>query len=467
MVLALSMLLSVIAPTRPNADADFSKPARIAAHLERVERELRAVDVSDLPLEQRQRRLASLGHLRAYRERGVFPHNHQVAGQQPVFIDDHGTACAVGQLIIDSGHRPLAERIAREDRLGYLLEMNVEGLDAWVAASGFTAQELARIQPSYSYQLVETHAAVLEFTGTTPKLRWIPARSRINQPSGTVDIPDVFQLFALPNDVLVVRDRAGLMRLEGATVEALPLVRMDGDGDRGLWSHGERGLRPWPNGRPGMLIEVRPRGKYHGLARVIPQSPGIVWATTYNPGELLRIDHGKVSWIRVPSRFPVGIPKDDGDALVVSVRGGILRKPAGGRWSRPKPGGFACSNSTGDWVFSGQPARWVDGVLKPEGPQAPWGTLTCAADGRVGLVSDDRAFIRSVDGTWSELNIPLKHRNISALAFADGDRTFIAAAGMRCEGTEPLCTQTTPPPPPVLTNMWFTEGATTPLIDDW
>ncbi len=148
------LLLAVIGASdlRPNEAKDFSTVGQIQRHLEQREAELRAVEVSALPSAQRQSRMALLDRLHAYSQRGVFPHNHRLPGaQRPFFIDDHGTACAVGQLIIDSGHRELAERIRAEDNNGYLLEMKVDGLDAWVASSGFTALELAKIQPSYSY----------------------------------------------------------------------------------------------------------------------------------------------------------------------------------------------------------------------------------------------------------------------------------------------------------------------------
>jgi len=117
---------------------------RIRAHLSHVEMVLRARGVDD------PERLRNLDRLHAYWVRGQFPHNHHVEGLTPVFIDEHGTACAVGQLIIDSGDGALAERIAREQRLSYLPDIHTPGLAEWVARSGLTAEELAWIQPSYA-----------------------------------------------------------------------------------------------------------------------------------------------------------------------------------------------------------------------------------------------------------------------------------------------------------------------------
>src|SRR5262245_38090994 len=84
---------------------------RIAAQLERVECELRRVDASGLDPALRAARERNLHILHGYRLRGVFPHNHDLPGRVPVFVDAHGTACAVAYLIIQSGHRELAERI--------------------------------------------------------------------------------------------------------------------------------------------------------------------------------------------------------------------------------------------------------------------------------------------------------------------------------------------------------------------
>ena len=88
----------------------FQDREAIAAHLEAVERELRSKDVSHLPRELRLAREQNLARLRDYRLQARFPTNTEHPDRcVPYFIDDHGVACAVGQLIIDSGERPLAE----------------------------------------------------------------------------------------------------------------------------------------------------------------------------------------------------------------------------------------------------------------------------------------------------------------------------------------------------------------------
>ncbi|MBX2974270.1 MAG: T9SS type A sorting domain-containing protein, partial [Flavobacteriales bacterium] len=83
------------------------------------------------------------------------PQNHVLPYRNPIFIDPHGTACAVGQLMIESGHRDLAERIDAAMETGYLAEIIADErftapVSAWATEHGFTADELAWIQPGYS-----------------------------------------------------------------------------------------------------------------------------------------------------------------------------------------------------------------------------------------------------------------------------------------------------------------------------
>lgn len=134
---------------------------RIDAHLELVIRRLRASKACT----QRSQLLEVLDE---YRRGGVFPHNDCIAGRSPVFIDNRGTHCAVGQLIRESGHPDLAEALDRHFHTGYVAEMiaaaaaaptrgeddaagvAARGLLLWAGQQGFSAEELAMIQPGYT-----------------------------------------------------------------------------------------------------------------------------------------------------------------------------------------------------------------------------------------------------------------------------------------------------------------------------
>jgi hypothetical protein len=125
--------------------------ARIQAHLAEVEREMLARDVSHLTEAQRQARAGRIAALRAYRERGVFPHNHDFAGERvPYFVDEHGTRCAMAYLIEQSGGGDLVRRVAATANNARVPELAGDAeLTAWLDANGLTLAEAARVQPTY------------------------------------------------------------------------------------------------------------------------------------------------------------------------------------------------------------------------------------------------------------------------------------------------------------------------------
>lgn len=128
---------------------------RIATHLHRVRTELLARTPLDLPPAQARRRIDLLQRLGTYADARTFPQNHVLPHRNPIFIDPYGTACAVGWLMIESGHGDLAQRIDAVMETGYLAEILAdarlgEEVFAWAVSHGFTADELAWIQPAYA-----------------------------------------------------------------------------------------------------------------------------------------------------------------------------------------------------------------------------------------------------------------------------------------------------------------------------
>lgn len=124
---------------------------RIRSHLLEVEADLRAADVSHLDAPRRAARARLLGWLGEYRERGVFPHNHTHPGERvPVFVDGHGTACAVGHLLLTGGEEALVRAVVEADNNVRVPELaHSAPLRAWLDANGLTLEEAARIQPAY------------------------------------------------------------------------------------------------------------------------------------------------------------------------------------------------------------------------------------------------------------------------------------------------------------------------------
>ncbi len=125
---------------------------RIQAHLSFVEQYLRSHQPEGLTEEQIALRMQSLDNLNRYWKNGEFPMNNYHMNQQPYFIDDRGVACAVGQLMVESGYADVAENIRKENNYGYVRDLSYQypELGIWGSLHGFTEAELAWIQPAYS-----------------------------------------------------------------------------------------------------------------------------------------------------------------------------------------------------------------------------------------------------------------------------------------------------------------------------
>jgi hypothetical protein len=124
---------------------------RVRQHFKRVERKLRARDVSDLSNALQTARARHLDELHRYAVRSVFPRNHEKPGYAPSFIDCGGRECAVAHLVMADGFLATAYKIADFTNFAYVPDIHLCELDEWAGQSGFTTEELALIQPSYVY----------------------------------------------------------------------------------------------------------------------------------------------------------------------------------------------------------------------------------------------------------------------------------------------------------------------------
>src|SRR5262249_26034069 len=139
----------VVAASEPIGAIEADR-ARIQRHLADVERELRARDVSDMPEDPRRARAANLDRLHEYWVKGVFPHNDSFVGRRvPFFIDAEGRACAVAYLPLESGGTEAAHDVAAGMNNARVHDMTSPALAQWLARSGLTLEEAARIQPDY------------------------------------------------------------------------------------------------------------------------------------------------------------------------------------------------------------------------------------------------------------------------------------------------------------------------------
>lgn len=147
MITLTSVLLLVSAP--PPTLLDAGDRPRVQQHLQNVEHILRSRDVAALTPAQRANRAHVLRLLNAYWLGGEFPVNRDYPGRAlPHFIDANGIACAVGQLMIDTGYEALAARIAATDNLVRLPVVDAE-VAAWAERFGLTMPECKEIQPTY------------------------------------------------------------------------------------------------------------------------------------------------------------------------------------------------------------------------------------------------------------------------------------------------------------------------------
>lgn len=137
-------LLSVSAAACARAAAPAVEPAPApVVRRSPSEAEIRAALVA--------RRAHHLDVLRAYREAGVFPINTTVPGDGHFLIDDHGTLCAVANLIAEDGHRDLIVVASRTDNGLLFGDVKSGPIHDWILTSGFTQEEIARIQVPAPY----------------------------------------------------------------------------------------------------------------------------------------------------------------------------------------------------------------------------------------------------------------------------------------------------------------------------
>jgi hypothetical protein len=122
---------------------------RMREHFLAVRAKLAAAKATRPELEAKRKKI--LGHLDAYIAKGTTPLNSHLPWRTPVFIDDDKTICAVGYLIEQTAGRAVADKIAETHRYSFIEDIarDMPEVAAWVAESGFTLEELGRIQPGY------------------------------------------------------------------------------------------------------------------------------------------------------------------------------------------------------------------------------------------------------------------------------------------------------------------------------
>jgi len=136
--------------TGKHAD-QLSEQEKIKAHLSYAHQLLTHNSNSIQDEEVLQKRKAGLHALANYIEAGVFPKNVAYEGRRPCFVDDENNLCAVAHLLKVNGEDDLITSINRTFQYDYIKDIHHADFLAWVENCGFTLDELAIIQPTYSH----------------------------------------------------------------------------------------------------------------------------------------------------------------------------------------------------------------------------------------------------------------------------------------------------------------------------
>jgi hypothetical protein len=154
-ICGIASIALVTASGNPRHDEDSAlrrhEVGRLRAHFDAVLTELNARDVSSLAPAQKAARADLVRTLAAYRDAGVFPHNHDFPGEHiPYFRDAHGTLCAMAYLVAATGRGDIVDATAERRNNAYVPDLAADSrLGSWLDSVGLTVAEAARIQPAY------------------------------------------------------------------------------------------------------------------------------------------------------------------------------------------------------------------------------------------------------------------------------------------------------------------------------
>jgi hypothetical protein len=159
--LALPRVARAALPSDPEPLARRFEVARLRAHFDSVDAELRHAKVLHFMPSQRRARATLIGWLQEYRDAGQFPRNDRFPHlAMPFFRDGRGALCAMAYLIERSGRRDLVDRVALTRNNAFIAELaNDPDLRVWLDSVGLSVTEAARIQPSYWGEEVEAVVA--------------------------------------------------------------------------------------------------------------------------------------------------------------------------------------------------------------------------------------------------------------------------------------------------------------------
>jgi hypothetical protein len=158
-----------VAPSSVAPSARRLEVARLRAHFDSVDVELRQANVAHLTAAQRAARATLVGWLREYRDAGTFPQNDRFPDRSvPFFRDSYGVLCAMAYLIDRSGRGDIVEHVAATRNNGFIPELADDPeLVSWLDSTGLSVGEAARIQPSYGPIVTEDDEVSADYAITS------------------------------------------------------------------------------------------------------------------------------------------------------------------------------------------------------------------------------------------------------------------------------------------------------------
>ena len=148
MLRRLAASLLSIALLAPAAAADFARPPTSAGEVAPPSDEPPVTMLSRAAVRAAlaKRRDHNLASFRAYRRGGVYPHNTVRTGSLNVWLDGDGHLCAAATMIDKDGLHELVQATAQTNNNIRLLDVTEGPLMDWILTSGFTNEEIDRIQ---------------------------------------------------------------------------------------------------------------------------------------------------------------------------------------------------------------------------------------------------------------------------------------------------------------------------------
>ena len=132
-------LLGNVATSQAHASANA--PAHIMLPPEHV-----TPSRADVKKALEKRRAKNLAAFRAYRKAGVYPHNWVRFGPLNVWVDRDGHLCAAATMIAKDGKQELVDETGKANNQIRLMNVTEGPLLDWIMTSGFTIEEIDRIQ---------------------------------------------------------------------------------------------------------------------------------------------------------------------------------------------------------------------------------------------------------------------------------------------------------------------------------